>query len=129
MAATHLGHRDSTLGKFSGTDSGQGAEPVREIIARKFKFALSDEPGETEKMGNYTFRKKALFPSLLRDWVAVQYENNVEAAINWDEIKTIFVARFSEGIKFAIVWKWSIALGELAKKSKTFSIELKETIG
>ena len=37
-----------------------------QLIERKINFALGDAPANVGELVNYTFRKKALFPSLLR---------------------------------------------------------------
>ena len=67
------------------------------MIERKSNFALRDAPANPDALANYTFRKKALFSPLLRGPAAEWYESNVEAAIPWNDIRTGFVARFSDG--------------------------------
>ena len=97
MAATHLAYPDLALDKFSGTDPDQDAESFIQLIERKINFALGDAPANPDALANYTFRKKALFSSLLRGPAAEWYESNVEAATPWNDIRTRFVARFSDG--------------------------------
>ena len=97
MAATHLAYPDLALDKFSGTDPDQDAESFIQSIERKIIFALGDAPANPDALANYTFRKKALFSSLLRGPAAEWYESNVEAATPWNDIRTGFVARFSDG--------------------------------
>ena len=97
MAAIHLAYPDLALDKFSGTDPDQDAESFIQLIERKINFALGDAPANPDALANYTFRKKALFSSLLRGPAAEWYESNVEAATPWNDIRTRFVARFSDG--------------------------------
>ena len=85
------------LDKFSGTDPDQAAESFKQLIERKINFALGDAPANPDALANYTFRKKALFSSLLRGPAAEWYESNVETATRWNDITTGFVARFSDG--------------------------------
>ena len=66
MAAAHLAYPDLAAYKFSGTDLDQVAETFIQLIERKINFALEDAPGDAGEFENYTFRKKALFASLLR---------------------------------------------------------------
>ena len=65
MANTHLAYPDLAIDKFSGTDPDQDAESFIQLIERKTNFALGDAPGDAGELANYTFRKKALFSSLL----------------------------------------------------------------
>ena len=48
-------------------------------------------------MVSYTFRKKALFSSLLRGPAAEWYESNVENATTWSATREQFITRFSDG--------------------------------
>ena len=66
MAKTHLAYPDLTLDKFSGADPDQDAESFVQLIERKINFALGDAPADLDDLVSYTFRKKALFASLLR---------------------------------------------------------------
>ena len=97
MAATHLAYTDLALDKFSGTDPDRDAESFMQLLERKSNFALGDAPANPDELANYSFRKKALFSSLLRGSAAEWYESNVEAATPWNDIRTGFVARFSDG--------------------------------
>ena len=97
MAATHLAYPDLALDKFSGSDPDQNAESFIQLIELKINFAPGDAPANPDALANYTFRKKALFSSLLRGPAAEWYESNVEAATPWNDIRTGFVVRFSDG--------------------------------
>ena len=97
MAAAHLAYPDLAVNKFFGTDPDQDAESFIQLIARKINFALGDAPADAEELANYTFRKKALFSSLLRGPAAEWYENNITNATTWENVGTNFITRFSDG--------------------------------
>ena len=97
MAATHLAYPDLALDKFSGTDPDQDAESFIQLIERKINFALGDAPANPDALANYNFRKKALFSSLLRGPAAEWYGSTIEAATPWEDIRTNFITRFSDG--------------------------------
>ena len=93
MANTHLAYPDLAIAKFSRTDPDQDAESFIQLIERKINFAL----GDAAELANYTFRKKALFSSLLRGPAAEWYESNITNATTWDIVRTNFITRFSDG--------------------------------
>ena len=93
MANTHLAYPDLAIDKFSGTDPDQDAESFIQLIERKINFALGDAPADAGELVNYTFRKKALFSSLLRGPAAEWYESNITNATTWED----FITRFSDG--------------------------------
>ena len=97
MANTHLAYPDLAIDKFSGTDPDQDAESFIQLKERKINFALGDAPADAGELVNYTFRKKALFSSLLRGPAAEWYESNITNATTWDDVRTNFVTRFSDG--------------------------------
>ena len=97
MAAAHLAYPDLAVDNFSGTDPDQDAESFIQLIERKINFALGDAPGDAGDLANYTFRKKALFSSLLRGPAAEWYENNITNATTWENVRTNFITRFSDG--------------------------------
>ena len=97
MANTHLAYPDLAIDKFSGTDPDQDAESFIQLIERKFYFALDDSPADAGELVNYTFRKKALFSSLLRGPAAEWYESNITNATTWETVRTNFITRFSDG--------------------------------
>ena len=101
MANTHLAHSDLAIDKFSGTDPDQDAESFIQLFERKINFAPEDAPADAGELENYTFRKKALSSSLLRGPAAEWYESNISNATTWENVRTNFVTRFSDGrIKF-----------------------------
>ena len=97
MAAAHLAYPDLAVDKLSGTDPDQDAESFIQLIERKINFALGDEPADAGELANYTSRKKALFSSLLRGPAAEWYESNITNATTWENVRTNFVTRFSDG--------------------------------
>ena len=98
MAACHLAYPDlAALDKFSGSDSDQDAESFLQLIERKINFALEDAPANLDALANYKFRKRALFSSLLRGPAPEWYGSTIEAATPWEDIRTNFITRFSDG--------------------------------
>ena len=65
MANTYAAYPDLAIDKFSGTDPDQHADSFIQLIEKKINFALGDASGDDVELANYTFRKKALFSSLL----------------------------------------------------------------
>ena len=97
MANTHLAYPDLAIDKISGTDPDQDVESFIQLIEQKINFALGDAPGDAGELANYTFSKKALFSSLVRGPAADWYESNITNATTWDNVRTNFVTRFSDG--------------------------------
>ena len=97
MAITHLAYPDLAIDNISGTNPDEDAESSIQLIERKINFALGDAPGDAGELANYTFRKKALFSSLLRGPAADWYENNITNANTWENVRTNFITGFSDG--------------------------------
>ena len=97
MAHAHLACPDLALDKFSGTDADQDAQSFMQLFERKINFALGDVPADDDELANYAFRKKAPFSSLLRGPAAELYENNNNNATTWENVRTNFITRFSDG--------------------------------
>ena len=97
MANSHLAYPDLAIDKVSGTDPDQDAESFIQLIEPKINFALGDAPADAGELVNYTFRKEALFSSLLRGAAAEWYERNFTNAITWENVRTNFITRFSDG--------------------------------
>ena len=97
MANTHLAFPDLAIDNSFGTDPDQDADSFIELIERKINFALGDAAADAGELENYTFRKKALFPSLLRGPAAEWYESNITNARIWENVRTSFITRFSDG--------------------------------
>ena len=77
MATAHLAYPDVALDKFSSTDPGQDAESFVQLTESKINCALGDAPADPDDLVSYTFRKKALFSSLLRGPAAEWYKNKI----------------------------------------------------
>ena len=94
MANTHLAYPDLDIDKLSGTDPDQDAESFIQLIARKINFAPGDARGGAGELANYTFRKEALFSSLLPGPAAELYENDITNATTWEMFKQIWSLDF-----------------------------------
>ena len=99
MAIAHLAYPDLALDKISGTDPDQDAEAFICLIECKINFALGTEPDKADaEHVIYLFRKKkALFSSLLRRPAAEWYGSTIQDAMTWNEVRTLFIIRFSDG--------------------------------
>ena len=97
MAITHLAYLDLAIDNFSDTDPDQDAESFIQLIERIINFALGDAPGDAADLTSCTFRKKALFSTLLRGPAAEWYENNITKATTLENVRTSFITRFSDG--------------------------------
>ena len=97
MAAAHLAYPDVAVDKFFGNGPHQNAESSIQIIEQKINFALGEAPGDAGELANYTFRKKSLFSSLLRGPAAEWYESNITNATTWEDARTTFITRYSDG--------------------------------
>ena len=94
MANTHLACPDLAIDKFSGTNPDQDAESFIQLIERKINFAHGDAPADAGELVNHTFRKKALFSSLLQGPASEWYESNINNATTWDNVQTNFTIIF-----------------------------------
>ena len=121
MAAAHLAYPDLAGDKFSGTDPDQDAETFIQLIEQKINFALGDAPGDAGELANYTFRKKALFSSLLRGPAAEWYENKItnEQPGRMFEQNSSLDFQMDE-TNSDTAWKWNIVSEEMEKKFETF---------
>ena len=102
MPNAHLAYPDLALDNISGTDPDPDAEAFIRLIECKINFALGTEPdaGELEHV-TYLFMKKALFSSLLKGPAADWYGSTIQDSKTWDEVRTLFITRFSDGrLKF-----------------------------
>ena len=97
MANIHLAYPDLAIDKLCGTDPDQDAESFIQLIERRINFALGNAPADADELVNYTFRKKALSSSLLRGPAAEWYESNITNATIWENVRTNFITRFSDG--------------------------------
>ena len=85
------------LDKISGTDPDQDAEAFIRLIECKNIFALGTEPDASDdEHVIYLFRKKALFSSLLRGPAAEWYTSTITDAMIWNNVRILFITRFSD---------------------------------
>ena len=97
MARAHLVYQDLALDKLYGTHPDQDAEAFVRLIGCKINFALGTELDEADaERAIYLFRKKVLLSSLLRGPAAEWYGSTIQAAMAWNEVRTLFIARFSD---------------------------------
>ena len=93
-----LAYPDLALDKFSGTDPDKDAEAFIRLIECKTNFALGTEPDAADdEHVIYLFKKTALFSSLLRGPAAEWYASTITDAMTWNDVRTLFVTRFSDG--------------------------------
>ena len=97
MGHSLLAYLDLALDKFSGTDLDQDAESFLQLIERKINFSLGDAPADADEVANYTFRKKALFPSFFQEPATEWYENNIAKATTWENVRKNFITKFLDG--------------------------------
>ena len=97
MTNTRLAYTDLAMDSFCGRDTDQDAESFIQLIERKINFALGDAPGDGGELADCTFRKKALFSSLLQGPAAEWYGNNITNATTWKNLRTNFITEFSDG--------------------------------
>ena len=98
MANAHPVYPDLALDIFSGTDPDQDAEAFIRLIEFKINVALGTEPDAADdEHVIYLFRRKALFSSLLRGPTAEWYASTIKDAMIWNDIRTLFITRFSDG--------------------------------
>ena len=96
MVKTRLAYPDLAIDKFSGTGPDQDAEFFIQLIGRKIHFAHGHALGDAGELANNTFRKKALFSSLLRGPAAEWYENNIINDTTWENVRTNLNTRFPD---------------------------------
>ena len=129
MAAARLPYPNLAVDKFSGTDPDQDAQSFIQLIERKINFAPGYAPGDAGELANYTFRKKALFSSLLRRPAAEWYENNITTATTWENVRTNFITRFSDGRnKFRYRMEVEHCIRGGGEEIQNFSHRIKRTV-
>ena len=129
MANTHLAFSDLATDKLSGTDPDEDAESFIQLIERKNNFAMGDAPADAGELVNYTFGKKALFSSLLRGPAAEWYESNITYATTWENVRTNFITRFSDGRnKFRYRIEVEHCIGGDGEEIRNFIHRIKRTV-
>ena len=96
--ANTVAYPDLALEKFIGIDSSEDPTAFIRLLEKKISFSLGSRPATNENniQTVYDDRWKALFGSVLRG-PAAEWFDSLDAALTWDEIKTQFIARFSDG--------------------------------
>ena len=81
-----------------GIDSSEDPTAFIRLLEKKISFSLGSRPATNENniQTVYDDRRKALFGSVLRG-PAAEWFDSLDAALTWDEIKTQFIARFTDG--------------------------------
>ena len=113
MAST-VAYPDLAIEKFIGIDSSENPTAFILLLEKKISFSLGSRP--TTKKNNiqtvYDDRRKALFGSVLRG-PAAEWLDSLEAILTWDETKTQFIARFTDG---KMQYRFRIETGNLKRQ-------------
>ena len=96
--ANTVAYRDLALEKFIGIDSSENPTAFIRLLEKKISFSLGSRPATNENNNQnvYGGQKKAPFGSVLRCPDAELFDS-LDAALTWDEIRTQFIARFTDG--------------------------------
>ena len=94
----NVGNPDLALEKFIGIDSIEDPTALNCLLEKKFGFSLGSRTitDKNNVQTVYDNRRKALFRSVLRG-PAAECFNSLEAALAWNEMKTQFIAHFTDG--------------------------------
>ena len=79
------------------TNSQQLREQFIQLIEKKFRFSHGDTPANGPALGDYNFRRKSYFATLLRGPAAEWFETSITDANTLAEIKEEFITRFADG--------------------------------
>ena len=96
MAKNTVSFPDLALDKFSGNDLDQDGETFLFTVENKINFSVGSRPTDIAERTRYLFRNTALFSSLLRGPAAEWYADSIGDAAIWDQIRTVFIDRFSD---------------------------------
>ena len=96
--ANTVAYPDLALEKFIRIDSSENPTAFFRWLEKKISFSLGSRPTTNENNIQTVFddRRKALFGSVLRG-PAAEWFDSLEAALTKDEIKTQFIAQFTDG--------------------------------
>ena len=98
MAQPHLAYPELQHGIFSGIVPDQDADALIRLIECKINFALKTEPDDADlEHVVYLFGRKVIFPPLRRGLAAEMYRSNIQDAMTWNEVRTLFITRFLDG--------------------------------
>ena len=95
-----VAYPDLALEKLIGFDSSEDPTAFNRLLEKRISFSFSSKPAVNENniQTVYDDRRKALFGSLSRG-PAAEWFNSLEAASTWAEMKTQFIAGFTDGKK------------------------------
>ena len=96
--ANTVAYPDLALEKFIGIDSSENPTAFIRLLEKKISFPIGSRPTTNENniQTVYDDRRTALFGSVLRS-PAAEWFDSLEAALTWVEMKTQFIARFTDG--------------------------------
>ena len=94
--AQAVAYPDIALEKFTGLDSSEDAEAFIELIERKIGFSLGLRPDDADEQKLFDHRRKQLCGSVLRG-PAKNWFGGLNAAIAWNNLRTPFINRFTDG--------------------------------
>ena len=96
--ANTVAYPDLALEKFIGIDSSEDPTAFIRLLEKKISFSLGSRPtaNENGQQTVYDDRRKALFGSVLRG-PAAEWFDSLDAALAWEEMKTQFINRFTDG--------------------------------
>ena len=96
--ANTVAYPDLALEKFIGSDSSENPTAFIRLLEKKISFSLGSRPtvNENNIPTVYDDRRKTLFGSVLRG-PAAEWFDSLEAVLTWHEIKTQFIAQFTDG--------------------------------
>ena len=94
--ANVVAYPDIALEKFTGLDPSEDAQDFINLIIRKIQFSLGTRPAaDPDQAAVYDARQRALFGSVLRG-PAAQWFESLNPALAWNDIRTQFIARFTD---------------------------------
>ena len=90
--ANTVAYPDLALEKFIGNDSSEDRTAFIRLLEKKISFSLGSRPAviESNIQTVNDDRRKALFGSVLRG-PAAEWFDSLEAALTWDEIKSLLL--------------------------------------
>ena len=96
--ANTVAYPDLALEKFIGIDSSDDPSAFIRLLEKQNSFSLGSRPTANENGQQivYDDRRKALFGSVLRG-PAAEWFDSLDAALTWEEVKTQFINRFTDG--------------------------------
>ena len=96
--ANTVAYPDLALEKLIGIDSSEDPTGFIRLLEKKISLSPGSRPATNKNniQTVYDDRRKAHFGSVLRG-PAAEWFDSLDAGLTWDEIKTQFIARFTDG--------------------------------